>query len=231
MLRGVFRHLFVIVAVIGLILAGSAPAGAQSATYIVKRGDTLSAIALRYDTSVIAIMRANKLKTARSLWAGQQLIIPGVAAAPAKPPANNAGAGAVGGALPAGVPAKGKAIFVSIRQQRMYVYNSGRLVHKWPVSTGLPGRNTARGDFKIQSKYDEAWSSIWQLRMPYWLGIYDVGTYENGIHALPINRRGQRLWAGLLGSPASFGCVILSTENAATLYNWAPMGTPVIIRY
>ena len=113
----------------------------------------------------------------------------------------------------------------------MYVYNGGRLVYKWPVSTGLPGRNTARGNFKIQSKYDEAWSSIWQLRMPYWLGIYDVGTYENGIHALPINRRGQKLWAGLLGSPASFGCVILSTENAATLYKWAPMGTPVIIRY
>lgn len=229
MIRGIFRHLFVIVAVIGLMLAGSAPAGAQSATYIVKRGDTLSAIALRYDTSVIAIMRANKLKTARSLMAGQRLIIPGVAAAPAKPPANDAGTDS--GTLPAGVPARGKAIFVSIRQQRMYVYNGGRLVYKWPVSTGLPGRNTARGNFKIQSKYDEAWSSIWQLRMPYWLGIYDVGTYENGIHALPINRRGQKLWAGLLGSPASFGCVILSTENAATLYKWAPMGTPVIIRY
>jgi lipoprotein-anchoring transpeptidase ErfK/SrfK len=231
MIRGVFRHLFVIVAVIGLILAGSAPAGAQSATYVVRRGDTLSAIALRYDTSVIAIMRANKLKTARSLMAGQRLIIPGVTAAPAKPAVNNTGTGVVAGALPAGVPARGKAIFVSIRQQRMYVYNAGKLVHKWPVSTGLPGRNTARGSFKIQSKYDEAWSSIWQLRMPYWLGIYDVGTYENGIHALPINRRGQKLWAGLLGSPASFGCVILSTENAATLYNWAAVGTPVIIRY
>ena len=235
MFRGMHRFALVIVAVFGLILGtAQAPVSAQSATYLVKRGDTLSAIALRYDTSVAAIMRANGLKTARSLMAGQRLVIPGVAAAPAKPGnvvTNDPGSAADSGVLPAGVPAKGKAVFVSIRQQRMYVYNNGKLLHKWPVSTGLPCRNTARGNFKIQSKYEEAWSSIWQLRMPYWLGIYDVGTYENGIHALPINRRGQKLWAGLLGKPASFGCVILSTENAATLYRWAPMNMPVIIRY
>ena len=34
-----------------------------------------------------------------------------------------------------------------------------------------------------------------------------------------------------VGTPVSFGCIILSTENARTLYNWAEMGTPVWIHY
>ena len=67
--------------------------------------------------------------------------------------------------------------------------------------------------------------------MPYWLGIYWVGTIENGIHALPINANGTTLWAGVLGSPASFGCIILSTQNARTLYYWADIGTPVWVHY
>jgi lipoprotein-anchoring transpeptidase ErfK/SrfK len=212
------RFLLACLVTCGLLVAHTEVGLAQATSYVVRRGDTLSAIALRYDTTVAAIMRANRITNARSIWVGQRLTIPGSS----EPAAADQ--------LPRGVPARGKAVFVSISQQRMYVYNNGRLVYRWKVSTGLPGRNTARGNFRVQSKYPEAWSSIWRLRMPYWLGIYDVGTYENGIHALPINSRGQRLWGGLLGSPASFGCVILSTENAATLYRWVSVGTPVIIR-
>jgi lipoprotein-anchoring transpeptidase ErfK/SrfK len=63
--------------------------------------------------------------------------------------------------------------------------------------------------------------------MPYWLGIYWAGSLQNGIHALPIQANGQKLWDGYLGQPVSFGCIILSTQNAATLYNWAPVGTAV----
>jgi lipoprotein-anchoring transpeptidase ErfK/SrfK len=39
------------------------------------------------------------------------------------------------------------------------------------------------------------------------------------------------LWEGYLGQPVSYGYVILSTENAATLYNWADGGTPVDTQY
>jgi lipoprotein-anchoring transpeptidase ErfK/SrfK len=214
----------------GLMAAPGWAAAQQSV--VVRRGDTLTAIALRYDTTVAAIMRANKIKTANSIYAGQRLMIPSGpgAAVSADSGSEIASVTAASGALPAGVPKKGKAIYVSVYQQRMYVYNNGKLAHKFVVSTGLPGRNTARGNFRVQSKYNEAWSEIWQLRMPYWMGIYNVGTYENGIHALPINTRGVKLWAGLLGKPASFGCVILGDKNAATLFKYAPVGTPVIIR-
>lgn len=122
-------------------------------------------------------------------------------------------------------------IEIDISTQRFYAYEGDRLVYNWPTSTGLPGRDTAAGHFKVQSKIEMAWSSIWQLKMPYWLGIYNVGTVENGIHALPIRTDGSVMWGGLLGQRASYGCVILSTKAARTLYNWAEIGTPVWIHY
>jgi hypothetical protein len=30
----------------------------------------------------------------------------------------------------------------------------------------------------------------WDLQMPHWLGIYWVGSLQNGIHALPIQANG-----------------------------------------
>ncbi|MDY0019686.1 MAG: L,D-transpeptidase [Anaerolineae bacterium] len=66
--------------------------------------------------------------------------------------------------------------------------------------------------------------------MPYFMGIYPAGgTVYNGIHELPILSSGQRLWEGTLGSPASFGCIILGIPQAETLYAWAEIGVVVVI--
>jgi tetratricopeptide (TPR) repeat protein len=122
-----------------------------------------------------------------------------------------------------------KRIEISISKQRFYAYLGDTLVYSFPTSTGLRGRDTKAGHFEVQSKIPMAYSSIWRLQMPYWLGIYWVGNIENGIHALPIRPDGSVMWGGLLGQRASYGCVILSTQAARTIYNWADIGTPVDI--
>jgi len=66
--------------------------------------------------------------------------------------------------------------------------------------------------------------------MPNWLGIYYSGSLENGIHALPILSNGARLWAGYLGTPISFGCIVLAFQESQWLYDWADIGTTVEIR-
>jgi lipoprotein-anchoring transpeptidase ErfK/SrfK len=111
----------------------------------------------------------------------------------------------------------------------MYVYQNGQLLWNWVVSTGRPGQATAVGHYKVLNKIPNAYAYTWSLQMPYWLDIYWAGSLQNGIHALPIQANGQRLWAGYLGQRVSFGCIILGTQNAKTLYNWAPVGTPVDI--
>jgi len=124
-----------------------------------------------------------------------------------------------------------KRIEIDISSQHFYAYQGDKLIYSFPTSTGLPGRDTAVGHFKVQSKIPMAYSSIWRLSMPYWLGIYYVGRIENGIHALPIRPDGTVMWGGYLGQKASYGCVILSTEAARLVYNWAEIGTPVDIHY
>ncbi|MGD2207757.1 MAG: LysM peptidoglycan-binding domain-containing protein [Anaerolineae bacterium] len=192
-------------------VGGSQSASGGGQTHVVRRGDTLASIAYRYGTTAWAIASANGLRNPNYIYPGQRLRIP---------------SGGGGGSAPTGV---GKRIVVDLSAQRMYVYRNGRLLWSWVVSTGRPGQETAVGHYKVLNKLPRAYAYTWNLQMPYWLGIYWAGSLQNGIHALPIQGNGQRLWAGYLGRPVSFGCIILSTQNAQTLYNWAPVGTPVDI--
>ncbi|MGD8623495.1 MAG: tetratricopeptide repeat protein [Anaerolineae bacterium] len=124
-----------------------------------------------------------------------------------------------------------KRIEINITTQRFYAWKGDTLIYEFPTSTGLRGRDTAPGHYEVLDKIPMAYSSVWNLQMPYWLGIYYVGGIENGIHALPIRPDGSIMWAGLLGQRASYGCVILDTEAARLIYNWAEVGTEVHIHY
>ncbi|MBK8540512.1 MAG: LysM peptidoglycan-binding domain-containing protein [Ardenticatenia bacterium] len=190
--------------------AGPAPSGATTAAYTVQAGDTLSTIATRFGESATALQRLNGLAD-DAIYEGQTLLIPAQGQGPTT---------ALGGA---------KRIVVDVSEQRMYVWQGDALVWNFVASTGLAGYPTQRGSFQVQSKIPNAWSSAWQLWMPYWLGIYWAGGSENGIHALPIIN-GQTLWEGYLGSPISYGCVVLSAADAERLYNWAEAGTAVDVR-
>ena len=132
---------------------------------------------------------------------------------------------------PTPTPQPRKRIAVDISEQRLRAYENDAIVFDWACSTGIRSMPTRPGEFEILDKIPDAWSNAWGLSMPYWMGIYWAGASENGIHALPILSDGSTLWAGYLGRPVSFGCIVLDTPNAATLYEWAEIGTPVSIAY
>lgn len=69
-----------------LVIPGSwVPPSGPSFTYVVKRGDTLYAIAWRYGTTVMAIARLNGLVNPNRIYVGQRLQIPGSQPAPQPP--------------------------------------------------------------------------------------------------------------------------------------------------
>ncbi len=181
-------------------------------THVVLPGETLSSIAARYGVTTWVLAQVNSLSNPSLIYGGQVLTVP------------------VPSALTAGNAATSKAIVVDISDQRAYVYENGILRWTFVVSTGLPGSETWRGNFQIQNKIPNAYAATWDLQMPYWLGFYWAGSLQNGFHALPILHNGVRLWEGLLGRPASYGCVILSESDARLLYEWAEVGTPVTVR-
>ena len=57
----------------------------QSTTYVVKAGDSLSAIAQRFNVSQTAIMEANGITNPDSLQSGQELLIPGISSSTETP--------------------------------------------------------------------------------------------------------------------------------------------------
>ena len=196
----------------------------QPATHTVAASENLYRIALRYGLTTEQLAAANGMVNPNSIYVGQVLRIPApgqvISPIPApQPPA------------PKPAPSSGaKKIVVSISKQHLWAYSGDQVVYSFIASTGLATSPTAPGTYRVLDKIPNAYASTWNLQMPYWLGIYYVGRIENGIHALPILSSGQTLWSGLLGRPASFGCVILDTASARSLYNWADLGTPVIIQ-
>jgi len=124
----------------------------------------------------------------------------------------------------------GKYILVDISEQHMYVYDGEMLVYSFVASTGM-NNATRVGNFSVLNKIPNAYGATWNIWMPSWLGIYWAGSLQNGIHALPLLPNGATLWAGYLGTPISYGCVVLGSYEAQTLYNWADVGTPVDIQW
>jgi len=187
-----------------------------STTHTVRRGETLASIAHHYGVALWTLVQMNNIANPSLIVPGQTLVIPNRSSL--APPSGGASSG-------------DKRIVIDLSAQRMATYQGGIQVHSFIVSTGMPGANTVPGTYQVLDKYPNAYASTWNLQMPYWLGIYWAGSLENGIHALPILPNGQRLWDGYLGTPISYGCVVLGTQDARTLYHWAEVGTPVVIQY
>lgn len=183
--------------------------------HVVQAGETLTRIAAQYGITAAELVRDNGLGNANLIFAGQRLVVHG------EPDEGAVVEEQTGG---------GKRIVVDKSEQRAYVYEGETLRWTFVVSTGMPGSDTWEGTFAVRSKITNAYAQLWGLQMPYWLGFYHTGYLENGFHALPIMPSGAVLWDGYLGTPVSYGCVILSYEDAATLFNWAEIGTTVIVQ-
>ncbi len=126
-----------------------------------------------------------------------------------------------------------KRIVVSIGQQRVQVFENGQLKWDWPASTGISSSPTAPGIFQVQSHEPNAYAGNWNLWMPNFLGIYrpvPTSDFMNGFHGFPTRDGYNLLWTNNLGAPVTYGCILISNENAQALYNWAEEGVVVEIR-
>ncbi len=184
--------------------------------YTVRRGDTLSELARDLGSTQLALIEYNDLPDESTVFAGMELRVPyGPPPLPVK--------------LPPG-PISGSSFLVSLSRQQCWVFQGNVVLHQWNCSTGYGEWRTRTGAFAVQSKIENAKSNAYRLDMPYWLGIYDVGQYENGIHGLPVEwDTGKKIWTRLVGQPATFGCAMLDDADAKTLFDLAYIGMPVYI--
>jgi lipoprotein-anchoring transpeptidase ErfK/SrfK len=181
--------------------------------YIVQRPQTLTSLGAQIGMPFWKLIEANPQLAGRNPWVGETITLPAKDAMLTLPVIMN------------------KRIVINISEQHMWVYEDGELIKDHVISTGMAESPTMPGIFQVQSHFENAYASNWDLWMPYFLGIYDaVPGFENGIHGLPVLSNGVRLWASVLGQPASYGCIILDLEASEELYTWAEDGVVVEIQ-
>ena len=99
-------------------------------------------------------------------------------------------------------------ITVDKDNQQMTVAVDGVARYHWPVSTGIPSRETPNGSFRTFRMEEDHYSKEFDdAPMPHAIFFTKVGHAIHGTDSV-----------GRLGSPASHGCVRLSRQNASTLY-------------
>ena len=99
-------------------------------------------------------------------------------------------------------------ITIDKNNQLMTVAVDGVTRYHWPVSTGIPSRETPSGSFRAFRMEEDHFSKEFDdAPMPHSIFFTKIG---HAIHGT--------MSEGRLGTPASHGCVRLSRANAATLY-------------
>jgi hypothetical protein len=111
--------------------------------------------------------------------------------------------------LAAGGAAQAKVnITIDKNAQEMTVAVDGVEQYHWPVSTGIPSRETPNGTFRAFRMEEDHFSKEFDdAPMPHSIFFTKIG---HAIHGTDSE--------GRLGTPASHGCVRLSKANASTLY-------------
>lgn len=182
-------------------------------SHVVQPGDNLFDIAYSYGFPLWRLEEANPDVQPAELAVGMELTIPSIDILFPHP------------------LAPGKRIEIDLPQQRLQAYEDDYPVYDFTCSSGMTSTPTIAGQFQVLYKEPQAYAQRWYLEMPYFMAIYYEGPdFANGIHELPIRADGHRLWASVLGWPASYGCVILDVGDAEKLYHWAPVGTLVQIK-
>lgn len=121
-----------------------------------------------------------------------------------------------------------KKIIVSRSKEMLYAYDGNTLFMEEPISTGLELTPTPRGTFTV---YKKTPTRYMQGPLP---GIseqyYDLpGVPWNLYFTLQGGVIHGAYWHNRFGEPWSHGCVNLPPDQAKKLYEWAEVGTPVVV--
>lgn len=114
-------------------------------------------------------------------------------------------------------------IVVSLSKQTTYLYENGKLVHQYLISSGVPGHDTQPGSYRVMAKVamqDMGCTTGYTYctkNVP-WVSYF----YPNvGFHGT--------YWHHNFGHVMSHGCVNMPIDVAKFVYDWAPIGTPVVV--
>jgi lipoprotein-anchoring transpeptidase ErfK/SrfK len=188
--------------------------------YQVKRGDSLARIAGQLGTSLEVLLLANpSIKNPNLIYVNQELYVPNHSELQALREERSLREAEQQQAVVDAIGMENERwIDVDLANQKVRAYEGRELVETFTVSTGTWRTPTVTGQYKIWIKLalDDMRGPGYFLRdVPYVMYFYK----GYGLHGT--------YWHSNFGTPMSHGCVNLSIEDAAWLYEFAEVGTLV----
>lgn len=111
-------------------------------------------------------------------------------------------------------------IQIDLNRQRLVAWEGNNPVYAVIVSTGKPSTPTRVGTFTVQTKHSSTRMTgpgYDVPDVPYTM-YYDGGMAIHGAY-----------WHNLFGTPVSHGCTNVAVDHAKWLFDWASVGTPVVV--
>lgn len=121
-----------------------------------------------------------------------------------------------------------KWLVADVTNKRMYAYENNKLVRTFLISAGAPGTPTVLGQYAIRSKVriqDMRGNNVDGSR--YFQPDVEYVNYFYADYAIHGNYWRPTSYFGNVNS--SHGCIGIVNSDAAWIYSWAPIGTPVIV--
>jgi lipoprotein-anchoring transpeptidase ErfK/SrfK len=112
-------------------------------------------------------------------------------------------------------------LLIDLSSQRLIAWEGRVPVYAVIVSTGKPATPTVTGVFEIQSKHRLARMRGADYDVPDvpWTMYFYRGYAIHGAY-----------WHDNFGTPVSHGCVNVAVDHAEWFFNWADIGTPVVVQ-
>ncbi|MDM8520894.1 LysM peptidoglycan-binding domain-containing protein [Anaerolineales bacterium HSG6] len=201
--------------------------------HVVKTGDTLTNLAARYNVSIEVLQRANNLVNAGFIYNGQQLIIPSRALPARSAPTTNTAPQpepapqqlAIPQPATSPIETAARWIYVDLSDQQVTAYQGGYPIYTTKASTGLPHTPTVVGDFNVYVKHEAT-----RMQGGYGADSYDLANVPHTMYFYQGYALHGAYWHNNFGTPMSHGCVNLSLPDAKWFYNFATVGTKVVVR-
>jgi hypothetical protein len=121
-----------------------------------------------------------------------------------------------------------KLIVASTTAKKMWLFQNGKQIKSYLTSDGKPTTPTPTGEFHIYAKFasqdmrglNTDGTEYFQPHV-YWVNYFSGGNAIHGVYWHDLS------WFGAINS--SHGCIGIPDDQAQWVYNWAPIGTTVVV--
>jgi lipoprotein-anchoring transpeptidase ErfK/SrfK len=117
-----------------------------------------------------------------------------------------------------------KKIEVNLSRQVLFAFDGAKQVFAFDCVSGDSSHPTPPGHWRVNSKHRYYTSHKYHVRMDYAMFFTTTGEAIHQSHVVGPLSYLKSMGLGFIGS---HGCVRLAEENAAALFKWTPIGTPV----